>query len=395
MDVHKKNVVACVLAPPKEKQIRTFGTTTGELRRLLEWLKQERVSDLAMESTGSYWKPVYNVLEGQGIRLLVVNPAHMKAIPGRKTDVKDAEWIADLLRHGLLRGSRIFEREQRELQELMRYRVSLSEERGDEVRRLQKVLEGGNVKLGDVAADVLGVSGRAILNALAEGDEDPSHLAALAQGRLKNKREALERALESRVGDHQRFMLRRLLRHIEFLDQEIATVSAEVEARMRPFQAAIATIDEVPGVGRVAAERVLAEIGVDMSYWANQKKIASWAKLSPGNNVSAGKRRSSSIGAGNKWLRGALVQAAWGAVRVVGSQFAALFQRLRKRRGDKRAIIAVAHRLLVIIYAMLRDGTKYQEPRVAPSEPTREALVERDVRHLQKLGYIVTLQPAA
>jgi transposase len=395
LDVHKKNVVACVLTPERE-QVRSFGTVTRELLRLLDWLQQERVTVLAMESTGSYWKPVYNLLEGHGIRLMLVNPGHMKAVPGRKTDVKDAQWIADLLRHGLLRASRIPERPQRELQELVRYRQSLIEDRGDEVRRLQKVLEGGNIKLGDVATDVLGKSGRMMLQALAGGETDSDRMAELAQGRLRNQRASLRLALEGSMDAHQRFMLKRLLEHIDFLEQEIEAVGQEIEERMRPFEPILARLDEIPGIGRRNAERILAEVGIDMRYWRNDKAFASWAKLCPSNNESAGKRRSSRIGPGNQSLRGALVEAAHAAARVKDSYFSALYHRIKAKRGAKRALIAVAHAILVTIYHLLKDGTYYQDLGGDHFDrQDREALVRRSVRRLERFGYHVSLSPAA
>lgn len=395
LDVHKKNVVACVRTA-ESAQVRKFGTLTQELLRLLDWLHAEQVTVLAMESTGSYWKPVYNLFEGQGIELMLVNPAHMKAVPGRKTDVKDAQWIADLLRHGLLTASRIPERPQRELQEAVRYRQSLVEDRADEVRRLQKVLEGGNIKLGDVASDVLGRSGRMMLEELAGGETDSDRMAGLARGRLRNKRVSLTLALQGSIGSHQRFMLKRLLEHIDFLEQEIAALSQEIEARMLPFEPILVRLDEIPGVGRRTAETILAEIGTDMSYWRNDKAFASWAKLSPGNNESAGKRRSSSIGRGRQSLRGALVEAARSAVRVQASYFAALFKRLKAKRGSKRALIAVAHAMLVAVYHMLKEGTYYQDLGSDHFDRRdREAIVRRNVRRLESLGYHVSLAPAA
>ena len=395
LDVHKKNVVACVRTPEGE-QVRTFGTMTGQVLRLLDWLQRERVSEVAMESTGSYWKPVYNLLEGHGIRLVLVNPAHMKAVPGRKTDVKDAQWIADLLRHGLLRASRIPERPQRELEEAVRYRQIMIRARADEVRRVQKVLEGGNIKLGDVASDVLGRSGRAMLEALAAGETDASEMAGLAQGRLRSKRADLESALEGQLGDYQRSLLRRLLSHIDYLDRQIEDLSAEIGERMRPFEAALAGIDRIPGIGRRSGENILAETGTDMSYWPNDKAITSWAKVCPANNESAGKRRSSSIGHGNPWLRGALIEAAQSAVRVRSSYLSTMYHRIKARRGAKRALVAVAHRILVIIYHLLKDGTLYQD--LGPDYSDRrdqEAVVRRSIRRLEACGYKVVLTPAA
>jgi transposase len=393
LDVHKATAVACVLVPHKKKQVRSFGTTLGDLQELLGWLQSEGVTDLAMESTGSYWKPVYNVLEGQGMELLVVNPAHMKAVPGRKTDVKDAEWIAELLRYGLLRGSRIFERQQRELQELTRYQVRMIQDRANEVRRVLKTLEGGNVKASNLVTDMLGVSGREMLDAIVEGKTNPQELAAFARGRMKPKVAALEKALAGTIDGHQRFLLRQQLRHIDFLDQEIATLQAEVEERMRPFEAAIGLLMTIPGVNRAAAQRILSEIGTEMGYWPDAAHFSSWAKICPGNNQSAGKRRSSSIGPGNNWLRTVLVQAAWSATRVVGSRYARIYRTLVVRRGKKRAIIAVAHALLMTIYAMLRDGSHYEEE--ARVEAPDADQINRLVRQLQKHGFAVELTPAA
>src|SRR5437879_4257360 len=257
LDVHKKTVVACVRTD-QGQQTRTYGTVTRELLRLCDWLQQERVSAVAMESTGIYWKPVYNVLEGLGAQLLVVNAQHIKAVPGRKTDVKDAEVIADLLRHGLLKASFIPDRGQRELRELVRYRRTLIDERSDVVRRIQKMLEGANIKLGDVASDVMGVSGRAILWALVEGQTEPDQLSQLAKTSLRRKRTDLTLALEGSMGDHQRSMLRRQLRHVEFLEGQIEELSQEIEERMRPFQVVIERIDEIPGLGRRSAEAIIA-----------------------------------------------------------------------------------------------------------------------------------------
>jgi transposase len=393
LDVHKKNVVACVLT--EGEQVRTFGTTTRELLRLLDWLQEEKVTQLAMESTGVYWKPVFNLLEGHGIELMVVNPAHMKAVPGRKTDVKDAQWIAQLLRHGLLRASRIPERPQRELQEAVRYRRSLVDMRSDEVRRLQKVLEGANVKLGDVAADVLGKSGRDMLEALAGGITDGAEMAEMARGKLRKKLPQLTLALEGSMGKHQRFMIQNLLQHIDFLEARIEEVSLEVGARMRPFELAMAALQKIPGIGRRSAQTILAEIGTDMSHWPNHKAFAAWAKICPGNNESAGKRRSSSIGRGNQSLRNGAIEAAQSAVKVKKSYFAALYQRVKGRRGSKRALIAVAHAILVVIYHMLKDGTVYSDLGADYFDRVdREAIRKRSVRRLENLGYQVTLRDA-
>jgi transposase len=395
LDVHKKTVVACVLTN-EGRQVRTFGTVTRELLRLGDWLGEEGVSHLAMESTGVYWKPVYNLLEGLGIELLVVNAQHMKQVPGRKTDVKDAEWIADLLRHGLLRASFIPNRDQRELRELVRYRRTLVNQRSDVARRLQKVLEGANIKLGDVASDVLGVSGRAMLRALVEGQQDAEELAQLAKTRLRRKKDDLKLALDGSVGGHQRFMLGHLLHEVEFFEREIEAMNAEIEIRMRPFDAAIEHLDAIPGVGRRSAEAILAEIGTDMSRFPTHKQLASWAKLCPGNNESAGKRRSGWTGHGNSWLRTTLVEAAWAAARTPNTYLSALYRRLAAKLGKNRAIVAVAHSLLVAIYHMLKDGTTYQDLGAGHFDRiNHEALVRRNVRRLEQLGYKVAIEAAA
>lgn len=395
MDVHKKTVVACVRTD-QGQQTRTFGTVTRELLRLWDWLDQEHVSAVAMESTGVYWKPVFNVLESLAAELMVVNAQHVKAVPGRKTDVKDAEWLADLLRHGLLKASFIPPRPQRELRELVRYRRTLIDERSDVVRRIQSLLEGANIKLGDVATDVVGVSGRAILWALAEGRTDPEKLSELAKTSLRRKRAELVLALEGSMGEHQRSMLRRQLQHVEFLEGHIEELGQEIEEQMRPFQAAIKRIDEIPGLGQRSAEVILAEIGVDMSRFPSAKHLCSWAKICPGNYQSAGKRRSGATGKGNGWLQTALVEAAWAASNQKGTYYHVLYRRLAARRGPKRAIVAVAHALLTAIYHVLRDGVAHRD--LGPDHfelIDREAIVKRNVRRLEKLGYQVSLQPIA
>ena len=394
LDVHKKTVVACVLTPEGQES-RTFGTMTGELLQLADWLLERRVTHVAMESTGVFWKPVYNLLEGLELTLLVVNARHIKAVPGRKTDVKDAEWIADLLRHGLVRGSYIPDRSQRELRELVRYRRSLIQQRGQLINRIQKLLEGANIKLSAVASDIAGVSGRAMLEALAAGTEDPAALAGLARGRLQQKRPALEQALHGLMGPHQRALLQSQLRHLDFLDGEIARMDQEVTARMDPFDEAIERLDTVPGVGRRGAEEILAEIGPDMGRFPTAAHLASWARVCPGNNESAGKRKSGRTGGGNPWLRRALVEAARGAARTRRTYLSAQYHRLAARRGAKRAAMALAHTILVIVYHLLRDQTEYRD--LGPNyfdERDREAVVRRSVRRIEQLGFKVTVEAA-
>ena len=395
LDVHKKTVVACLLGS-EGRQLRSFGTVTSQLLELADWLQAEHVEAVAMESSGVYWKPVFNVLEAAGLHLLVVNARHMKAVPGRKTDVKDAEWIADLLRHGLLQASFIPDRPARELRELVRYRKTLIEQRGQEVQRVQKLLEGADIKLGDVLADVLGKSGRAMLQVLASGEYDPQELAAQARYGLQKKRERLGQALTGSVGPHQRYLLTQQLRHIEFLEQQIQELDREVAERMRPFEAAIQQLDRAPGLGRRAVEQILAETGCEMSRFPTHRHISSWAKVCPGNHESAGKRRSGWSGKGNPWLRAALCEAAWAAILTKDSYFRAQYQRLAARRGRKRALLAVAHSLLVVIYHLLKDGTVYQD--LGPhhfEERDRQAAARHAVRRLQRLGYSVTLSQEA
>jgi transposase len=392
LDVHKKTVVACVTVPGR-KEVRTFGTVTAELLRLGDWLQEEGVTTVAMESTGVYWKPVFNVLETTGLEVLVVNAQHIKAVPGRKTDVKDAEWIADLLRHGLVRASFIPSRPQRELRELVRYRKTVVEQRSHLVQRIQKLLEGANIKLSDVASDIVGVSGTAMLRALANGESDLDRLVELAKTSLRNKRDELRLALEGSFGSHQRFLLGKQLDQLEFLDRQIADLNLEVEQRLRPFEALLARLDAIPGIGSRNAEQILVEVGTDMSRFPSAAHFASWAKLCPGNDESAGKRRSGRTGMGSRWLRSTMVEAAWSASRVHNSYFAAQYHRLVPRRGKRRAAVAVAHSMLIAIYHLIKDGTIYQD--LGPNhfdELDRQRITQRAVRRLQALGYDVTLK---
>ncbi len=399
LDIHKRSVVACVLisetAGEPTRSTRTFGTMTADLLALSDWLAEQRVTHVAMESTAVYWKPVWNLLEGN-FELLLVNAHHIKAVPGRKTDVADAEWIAGLLRHGLLRSSYVPDRAQRELRELTRYRTSLVRERTAEANRLQAALEGANVKLASVATDILGKSGREILQALIAGVTDAAALAELAKGRLREKIPQLERALAGCFGPHQRFLVAQQLAHIDFLDEAIARLSEEVAGRLRPLDSAIEQLDSIPGVGRYMAEALLAEIGADMSRFPTAGHLASWAAMCPGSDESAGKRRSGRTRKGNPWLRVLLVQAAHAAARTKGTYLGAQYRRLAARRGKSRAAVAVGHSILVIIYHLLRDGTLYQD--LGPGyfdERDRQATQRRLVRRLEGLGYKVTLEPTA
>jgi transposase len=397
LDVHKKSVVACRILPGEkgrpEKEVQTFGTMTRDLLALSDWLKAGGVTHVAMESTGVYWKPIYTLLEGS-FELLVVNAQHIKAVPGRKTDVKDAEWIADLLRHGLLKASFIPDAPQRELRELTRHRQTLVEERAQVANRLQKVLEEANVKLASVVSDIQGKSARAILEAVLGGEEEPEVLVELAHGRLKEKRAELLKAVEGRVRPHHRLLVRQHLDHLDFLSQQIGTVSKEVEERLRPFEAAIQRLDEIPGVNRRIAEVLLSEVGTDVSRFRTSAHLASWAGMCPGNHESAGKRKSGKTRKGSPALRQALVEAAHGASHSKDTYLQAQYRRIATRRGQKRAWMAVGHSILVSAYHLLKDPSKtYQDLGGNYFDERDKTGVERRlVRRLEQLGYEVSLQ---
>ena len=395
LDVHQKSVVACVTMP-KGKESRTFGTMTQDLLELSDWLVSCGVTHVAMESTGVLWKPVYNLLEGLGLTLLVVNAHHIKSVPGRKTDMKDAEWIAKLLQHGLLRGSYIPDRPNRELRELVRYRRSLIQQRAQAVNRIQKVLEGANIKLSSLASDITGVSGRAMLEAISSGKDDPDTLVLLAKGRLQSKRVELKQALRGLTGPHQRLLIQSLLRQLDFLANEVTSLDREIADRMVSCEEAINRIDTIPGVGRRTAEELLAEIGPDMSRFPSAAHLASWARICPGNNESAGKRKSSHIGQGNRWLRSALVEAARATAHTKNNYLSVQYHRLAARRGSNRATIALAHTILVIIYYMLVRGTSYHELGGNYfDERNEQAAIKRAVNRIEQLGYKVTLELVA
>lgn len=394
LDIHKRFVTACVRTP-NQRETREFSTLTNDLLRLGDWLAERRVTHVAMESTGVYWKPIWNLFEDD-FTLLLVNAHHIKAVPGRKTDVKDAEWIADLLRHGLLRGSFVPDRAERELRELTRYRTSLVRERSAEVNRLQKTLEGANIKLASVASEVLGKSGRAMVEGLIAGETDGVVLADLAHGQLKHKREALTEALSGRLNGHQRFLLAQQLAHVDFLDEQIAQVSGEIGERLRPFDAEIARLDTIPGVGRWTAEVLLAEIGTDMSRFPSAGHLASWAGMCPGNNESGGKRVSGRMRKGSPWLKVSLTEAGYAAGRSKATYLGAHYRRLVKRRGRKRAALAIGHRILVIAYYLLTTGQDYHDLGPDYFEQRRRDQRERRLIHeLERLGNTVTVERVA
>jgi transposase len=400
LDVHKRTVVACLITPDAagkpRKQVRTFGTMTDDLLGLADWLRAHGCGHVAMESTGILWKPVYNVLEAAGVQVLLVNARHIKAVPGRKTDVHDAEWIADLLQHGLLRGSFIPDQAQRELRDLTRTRTTLVDERSAVVKRLQKVLEDANLKLTGVATDIMGVSGRAILAALVDGATDPAALAELAKGKLRRKQAELERALAGRVRAHHRQLLALHLSHIDFLDESIEQLSREIAARLRPVEEELDRLDSIHGVGRTVAEVFAAEVGLELGRFPSAGHLASWAGMCPGNRESAGKRQSGRTRPGNKWLRRALTEAAQAAARTRGSALAAQYRRVAVRRGKRKATVAVGHAILRIAYHLLTRGTMYDDAgRAERAERQRRQAEQRAVRQLQALGYSVTLTPTA
>lgn len=396
IDVHKDTVVACVkISRPSghvQKAIRTFATTTGRLMALAQWLTETSCTHVAMESTGVYWKPVYNLLEG-AFEILVVNAAAIKKF-GDKTDVTDAEWLADLLRHGLLRGSFIPSAHQRALRDLTRYRTRLIDDRSREVNRVQKVLEDANLKLASVASDVMGVSSRAILAQLIQGQSNPAVLADLAKGRLREKRAALEQAMTGRFTAHHRFMLIQHLSHIDYLDEQIAKLDAEIADQMRPFQAAVDRWDQLPGINQRSGQVIVAEVGADLKPFADGAHLASWGGICPGNQESAGKRHSGRTRKGSKWLRRALVEAAHSAARTKNSYFATLYHRLAGRRGTKRALVAVGHSLLVTGYILITRQVDYQDLGANYfDELNKDAVKRRTVKRLQQLGFQVELKP--
>ena len=397
LDVHKDTVVACVRHQPPQgrprQQTRTFLTLTSGLLELADWLAAEGVTHVAMESTGVYWKPVYHLLEG-AFTLLLVNAQHVKNVPGRKTDVTDCQWLAQLLGHGLLRPSFVPPEPIRELRDLTRQRSQLVGEKVRVANRIQKVLEDANIKLASVASDVLGVSGRAMLRALTRGETDPDKLADLAQKRLREKIPQLREALAGRVTAHHRFLLELLLDQVEQVEGLIGRLEARIGEATAPFAPQVQRLMTIPGVSRTAAEVVLAEVGPDVQPFPSAGHLASWAGLCPGNHQSAGKSKGGRARKGNRWLRALLVQAAWAASHSKGTYLQAQYRRLAARRGRGRALVGVAHTLLGIIYHVLRDGTAYRElggdyfDRLQGDRLTRHL-----VKRLESLGHRVSLEP--
>jgi len=396
LDVHAKTVVACLIKQGK-KQTRTFSTMTDDLLALADWLASEGCTHVAIESTGVYWRPVFNLLEGV-LEVILVNARHVKALPGRKTDVKDCEWLADLLRHGLLKASFIPPAHIRELREVVRYRQSVVKEQAAVANRVQKLIESANIKLGQVASDVLGASGRAMLQALVQGERDAQQLAELARGTLKQKRPALRRALQGHLTPSQRWVLGELLGRYQELEAALDRVNEQIRTEVAqspdPFVAeAVPLLDSIPGVGEQVAQTIIAEIGVDMSRFPSAGHLASWAGMCPGNNESAGKRRSGKTRKGSPYLRAMLVQAAWAASHTKGTYLAAQFRRLVRRMGKKKALVAVGHSILVMVYQVLWRRVSYAE--LGGDYFDRrdvEAQRRRLVRRLESLGLRVTIE---
>ena len=399
LDVHQGSVVACVLlgaaGRKPRKEVRTFATATADLVALRDWLKALGVTHVGMESTGVYWKPVYAVLEGH-FELIVGNAHHIKAVPGRKTDVKDAEWIADLVRHGLVRASFVPPPAIRELRDLVRLRRSLSEGLTTERNRTLKLLETANIKLASVASEVFGVSGMAMLRALVENAATPEQMAELARGKLRRKLAPLARALEGRLTEHHRFVLDLHLRRMAAIEADLAALDARIEARMEPFRAQRALLRQIPGVDDRVAATIIAEIGIDMSVFGSAMRLASWAGVCPGNHESAGRQRRGTTRRGNVHLKTALVTAAIGASRRKGSYYKDKYHRLRARRGRLRATMAIAHKILIAAYHMLAGGVPYRELGEAfLDQQARQRTVRHLLHRLNHLGYEVMLQPRA
>ncbi|MBT2653661.1 IS110 family transposase [Bacillus sp. ISL-18] len=395
LDVHKDNITACIMTS-QGKEIQTFSTKTVFLLKLLDWIKENNCTHVAMESTSVYWKPIVNLLESEGIEFLVVNAQHMKVLPGRKTDVKDAEWIAQLLRHGLLKASFIPDRNQRELRELVRYRRSIIEERARQHNRIQKVLEGANIKLGSVVSHIMGVSSKNMLRAIANGEDDPEKLANFARRTMKKKKGELELALQGYVNPHQRLMLRTILTHIDFLTEQIEMLDQEIAQRVSSYQEDIERLDSIPGIATRMAEQILAEIGTDVgNQFPTAAHLCSWAALVPGHNESAGKRKSSRSKKGNKYLRSALTEAAQSA-RGSKNYLGALYRRTAGRKGKKKAAIVVAHAMLRIAYYLLTRKEMYVDLGEDYFDKQRQVFIVRhSVRRLENLGYSVTITEAS
>jgi transposase len=399
LDVHKDTVVACLRIVSDGKVttgVRTFQTTTAELLRLSEWLAENECTHVAIEATGVYWKPVWHVLDDGEFELVLANAAHVKNVPGRKTDVNDAMWLAELLAHGLIRGSFVPDTQTQEMRTLLRTRKQLVRENSRHVLRVQKTLEDANIKLDSLLSDVMGKSGRAIIEALIAGETNPTKLASLADRRVKASQQEFREALRGRVTKQHRFLLRLHLNQIDALDAATATVDAQVEADLGPFRTAVEQVISIPGIKNLGAQAIVSEIGIDMTRFPSDAHLISWAGLCPRNDESAGKRRSNRLRKGAPWLKTTLVQCAWAAVKKKNSYLQAQFYRIKVRRGPKKAIMAVAASILTAIYHMLKDGTMYQDLGSGHFDRrSKHQQKNRLLKRLADLGYAVELKPIA
>ena len=396
LDVHKESVEACVRRIEPDGRVhsetRHWGTMTRDLLAMADWLADEGVTNVAMESTGVFWKPIFNILESR-FTVLLVNARHLKQVPGRKSDVRDCQWIAQLLQCGLLKGSFIPSRAQRDLRDLTRHRTQLVEEKTRTINRIQKVLEDANIKLASVATDIMGVSGRAMIHRLIEGETNPHKLADLARRQLRGKIPELRKALEGKLTDHHRFLLKVLWKELAQREELLAELDAKIEEHTRPFAAEIVRLDAIPGVDRCVAEVLLAEVGADIKPFPSDEHLSSWAGMCPGNEESAGKRRRRRITQGNRWLKKTLAQAGWAASHTKNTYLASQYRRLAGHRGKKRALVAVGHSILVILYHMIRTGSDYTNlggdffDRLEPQRLTRYY-----IKRLERLGHRVTLE---
>ena len=395
LDVHKSMVMACIAHGPLDKppifEIRKFSTMTNDLRSLSEWMKEYAVTAVAMESTGIYWKPIFNILEDD-FDVVLANAQHIKNVPGRKTDVKDCQWIAHLFRNGLISGSFIPPREIRELRDLTRTRRKLVGVMTSEKNRVQKVLEDANIKISSVVSKVFGVSALAMICALMEKDElSADEIAEMAKGKLKKKVNQLVEALNGNVTDHHRFLLKQHLGHIDFLVEEIKEFDEEIQRRLVPYQKEFKDIQSVTGIKGVSAASVIAEIGVDMSRFPDEAHISSWAGVCPGNNESAGKKKSGKTRRGNNYLKATLTESAWAAARTKETAFSAMYRNIAGRRGTKRALVAVGHQILIEVYRVLKTGDRYQDAGAeAVTERRLKNREQRMVRELKRCGYDVS-----
>jgi transposase len=397
LDVHKASVTACILingSEGKERHLRRFGTMTRDVNELIAWLTEHGVRKVAMESTGVYWKPIWNLLEGR-FDLMLVNAQHIKAVPGRKTDIKDCEWIAELLQHGLLRGSLVPPESVRELRDLNRNRAILVQQRATVSNRIEKVLEDANIKLASVASHVLGRSGRTMLQALVDGISEPAKLADMARAKLRNKIPELQLAFEGRFEERHRFQIEELLDQLHFLDATVAEFEQKIEERSRPFQEKIVLLRTIPGIDRITASSMIAEIGGDINQFPTAQHLASWVGICPGNQESAGKQYSGKTRKGSRWMRRVLCQAAWAASHTKNTYLAAQFRRLAARRGKQRAIVAVAHSILVAAFYILKRNEPYREAGGNYFERMNPTALRRYlVKRLERLGHRVILEPA-